>query len=123
MGVHTDFRAVSAGIFLDFLEGKRLIPSASPRPGEGKALGGSQGPGAQSSPQTGTILGRPPALLLSHTGLGEQLPLIFIPSESPGLSLCPAELLARDFMRLEIRWASFWENTKCQAFPSEEIEN
>ena len=81
--------------------------------GEGKALGGSQDPGAQSPPSWGLLPSSEP-----HWSWGAVTPDLLSPSESPGLSLCPAELLGKGFKEdFEIRWAGFWENTKCQAFP------
>lgn len=40
------------------------------------------------------------------------------PRGFPGLSLCPAEIEVRIFKEdFERKWAHFWENTKCQAWP------
>ena len=70
--------------FQIFLEEKQLTPSAPPRLGRGQSIGRLSG--AQSPPQTHLLLEAscPP---LSHTGLGEQLPLIFWHLVSPHIYL------------------------------------
>ena len=101
----------SAGIFPDFPWGETAHPFSSSKAGERtkhwEALRSSE-PTPDSPPSWGLLPSPEP-----HWSWGAVTPDLLAPSESPHLSLCPDELIGKGFKEVfEIRWASFWENTK-----------